>query len=393
MQVKVTATGRRIEPFDDPPGEVLIHNRTLAQWQAEAFEELGLEVVEAPTGPHLEVPDTLYTTARALGRFMEGAGGKNSVLVLKESFFGKYTTPVQPQVLKVDTGWRFETVRFHSGDEEPYADVIIDPEEEQLTIPLPSYYLGVDKMELGLARVPFMTLHHWVHILWVNQTAMAVEALAVPRWRFFARIFWAIIRAMSLNKYRVLAKLNTLGKKCDIHPTAVVEMSTLGDGVEVGPHARVRFSRLGDGVKVMPGAQVEWSVLGDKVWVGQECSLNHCVLYPEAIANQRLMQLCLLGRQVVTTGGCWSIDLNFEQDIRVPLDGELHSTGQRTLGSAFGHNARIGTGFWMASGRMVPNDYFIIRDPRQVLRKLPEGLASEGPLTVTEGTLVPLSKK
>ncbi len=378
-------------PFDDPPGEILIHNRPLKAWQAEVWAALGLEVVEeAPPGPHLEVPDTLFTTAAALRQFIDGAGGQEAVLVLKESFFGRYTSPIQPGVVEVEEGWCFEAVRLRSGAGGAARRVVVDPKEQQITIPLPSYYLGVDKMELGLAREPVMTLHHWVHILWANQAAMAVEALGVPRWRWRARIAWAIARAMSLNKWRVLAKMNRIGKKCDIHPTAVVEMSTLGEGVTVGPHARVRFSTLGDGVNVMPGAQVEWSVLGDKVWVGQECSLNFCVLYPEAIANQRLMQLCVLGRRVVTTGGCWSIDMNFQQEIRVPLDGELHSTGQRTLGSAFGHEARIGTGFWMASGRMVPNGYFIIRDPADVLQRLPEGLDVDQPLLVRGGTLVPL---
>ena len=393
MQVKVTVTGRRVEPFGDAPGAVLIHNRPLSQWRIEALEALDLEVTDAPSGPHLEIPDTLFTTAGALRRFIDAAAGGNAVLVLKDSFFAKYTTPVQADVVKTEEGWRFEKVRFHSGEEGPYRDVVVDPEEKQVSLPMPKYYLGVDKMEMGFPRLPFLTIHHWVHILWANQVAMAIEGLAVPKWRWAVKIAWAILRARSLNKWRVMGKMNTVGKNCDIHPTALVEMSNIGEGVEIGPYARVRFSRLGDNVKIMAGAQVEFSVVGDKVWLGQECCLNHCVAYPEAIANQRIMQLCVLGNRVVTTDGSWSMDLNFEKEIRVTMDGKLYNTGQRTLGSAFGHNARVGCGVWLASGRSVPNDTFMIRDPRKIISKLPAGLSTTEPLTVDDGIAVSVTEK
>jgi hypothetical protein len=84
------------------------------------------------------------------------------------------------------------------------------------------------------------------------------------------------------------------------------------------------------------------------------------------------------------------MDLNWEQDIRVPLDGELHDTGQRFLGAAFGHRSRIGTGFWLASGRMVPNDYLLVRDPERVLTKLPDDLKDAGPLVADGKRLRPL---
>jgi hypothetical protein len=110
-------------------------------------------------------------------------------------------------------------------------------------------------------------------------------------------------------------------------------------------------------------------------------------MYPEAVAGQYLMQQCVLGRGAVTTGGAFSIDLNFEATIRVPLDGRLHDTGTRFLGSAFGHKSRAGTGFWLASGRMVPNGCFIIRDPDEVVSRIPADVAGQGPLRVVGRTV------
>ena len=392
MNIWIEPTGRRIQPFDDPPGDTLIQNRPLRDWQAAMVRDAGLTVVDSLKAPCLVVPDTLWTTGEALRAFLEGAAGRDAVFVLKQSLFGRLSTPVQPQVSPVDGGWRFEAVRFHSGAGLEPVDVVVDPDEETKTLPIPGRYVGNGEVELSLARRPVMTLHHWVHILWANQFAGLLGLRTIPKWKAALSLLWAVIRSFSFNKWRVLSKLNRIGKGCDIHPTAVVEGSELGAGVSVGPFARILFSTVGDGATILGGASVEASTLGPKAMVCQQTVLRLCVLYPEAIAGQEVMQFCVLGRGVVTTLASYSIDLNFDQTIRVPLDGVMWDTGTHFLGSAFGHGARIGTGHWMSHGRMIPNGYFVVRDPRQVIARIPAGLADAGPLANDHGTLVPVSQ-
>lgn len=384
MNVYIEPSGRLIAPFGDPPSDALILNRSLADWRVEALA--GFTVVDAPTPPCVVIPDTLFCTAGALEALVEGAGGQNAVLVVDDARFTTNFVHIQPHATQVEGGWRFEKVRFVSGGDEPAKDVRFDVDEQPFDLPAPNHYLGTEQIELSITKHPVLELHHWVHILWANQFAGGIDIRNTPTWKFIAKGLWAVIRAFSFNKWKVLGKLNTIGKGCDIHPTAVVEGSTLGDNVSVGPYARVLFSTLGDGADIMAGAQVDVSVVGPKAVVSEHSVLRFSVLYPEAVASQYLMQQCLLGRRAVTTGGAFSIDLNFDADIRVPLDGKLWSTGVRFLGSCFGHRCRIGTGFYLASGRMVPNDYFLIRDPAQVLSKLPEGLGP-GPIVVDGKTL------
>ncbi len=177
------------------------------------------------------------------------------------------------------------------------------------------------------------------------------------------------------------------------HPPQMARLSQRAENEWVGVNCGIMdqfISTLGEGVQVMPVSQVELCVLGDRAVVAEQSFLRFCVLYPEAVASQYLMQQCVLGRRAITTGGAFTMDLNFDQDIRVQLDGALHSTGSRFLGSDFGHRCRVGTGFWMASGRMVPNDYFLVRDPARVLSKLPPGLADQGPLVASDGVLRPV---
>ena len=385
MQVYIEPSGRRIAPFNDDAGDTLIRNRPLSQWQRDAIADAGLTPVEAPTPPCLIIPDNAFVTSGALRTFVQKADGKNAHLVVQASIFLENTKHVQPYLTPTDEGARYERIRFTSGGTEPPADIIIDPEEQPIDIDVPSQYIGDTPAKISLVRHPVMELHHWCHILWCNQIVGGIEVRNTPKWIGLLRVLWAALRALSINKWNVLGKLNRIGRGCDIHPTAVIEGCTLGDNVTVGPHARLLFTHVGSGATIMPGAQVELSVLGDNSIVSQACYLRFSVLYPEAVMSQIVMQQCILGRRAVTTTASWSYDLNFEQAIRVPLDGTLYSTGTRFLGSAFGHRSRIGAGFFLASGRMVPNDYFIIRDPATVVQRVPPGLATATPL-IASGT-------
>jgi hypothetical protein len=388
--VYVQPTGRRIAPFGDAPGDVLIRNRPLAAWHEDMISTAGLKRVEKIEPPCLVIPDTLFASAIALSRFVSAADGGDAVLVLKNSLFARQSVAVQPQVTAVAAGFRFEAVRVVSGADRPPQDVVVDPEEEVFKVPMPTAYTKDGSFEISLPRHPVMTIHHWMHILDANQAA-ATMGVRQAGWKGKARAVSAVVRSLSINKWRVLSRLNNIGRRCDIHPSAVVEGSTLGNRVTVGPFARVLFSCVGDDAVIMPGAQVEGSTLGERSIVNQGTVMRLCVLYPEAVAGQQLMQRCLLGRRAVTTLGSYFIDLNFEREVRVLLDGELHPAGTNFLGSAVGHGARVGTGFWMASGRAIPNDCLVVRNPSDVVSRIPSDLPPGQPVFNDNGSLRPLA--
>lgn len=388
VKVFVKPTGRLIEPFGDSPGEVMIQNRPLSEWQDEMIEQAGLIRIDAPEPPCLQLPDTLFATAGALRSFVQQAAGRNAVMVLGESHFGRQTTPIQPDVQRVESGWRFDQVRFLAEEPAEPVEIVVDPEEKIIEFTLPGPYIeNEEPLSIPLPRNPVITIHHWAHILWANQAAAVAAIRNRPMWKGVLALLWAILRSFSLNKWRILSKLNTIGRGCDIHPTAIIEGSALADGVTVGPYARVLFSRVGKGASIMAGAQVEASIMGENSLVCQQTVIRLCVLYPRATAGQILMQACVLGRDVLTVPGSYSIDLNLENDIRVPLDGKLHSTGTRFLGSAFGHGARMGTGHWLASGRMIPNDSFVVHHPGGVISRISADLPKKTPLFNDGGTL------
>lgn len=387
-RVFVEPTGRRIQPFDDPIGATLILNRPLRQWQAEAFSDADLVVVPTLEPPCLVVPDTLFAPGTVLRAFIEGADGEDAVFVLGQSQFAIWSTPVQPGVHEVEAGYMFDAIRFVTQCGASPRPVVVDPQERVVEVPVPPQYTGEGKAVIALARRPALTLHHWVHVLWANQAAQAYETLATPPPIMGLRLLWAVLRARSGNRWKVLRRFSTHGRGCDIHPSAIIEGSTLGNRVTVGANARVLFSHIGDDANIGTDAQVEVSVLGEGSWIPQQSVIRGCVLYPGALATG-MTQQSVFGRGAMTAGPA-IFDLNLERDVRVELDGHLVSSGQRVLGAALGHRVRIGSGVSIASGRSIPSGYFIVADGAQSASRIPSGLGEAVPLIVKDGVVQPM---
>ena len=405
MRCHIIETGVRIAPSLDPVGDTPVANRPLRSWQEEAIQRCGLELAEAGagvSGPCVVLPDNLFVTWPLMKAFLA------EVLRLQ---------PLHPAALKLERSAmvhenhhlqglevdivapnrataKFPLVYLPAGadwspDLEALAVVPVMPQERVVEMDVPEHYFGKPKTIVPLTSMSAMVLRHWSHIVRANLAALGAEGMSDPWWRKTGRILWALVTALPPTKARIMRRISRIGRGCKIHPTAVVEASTIGDGVTIGANAVVSFSTIGDGAWVQDLAKVSLSVLGEKSFVTSGTMMNFCVLYPEAAASQRLMQLTVLGRKCITTGGAFLMDMHFDEDIKVPIDGELTSVGSRFMGSAIGHGARLGTGFWLAPGRAIPNGMTIVRQPEDVIRSVPAE-APEGAVVSDRGRLVPL---
>lgn len=381
-------SGRRIAPLDDPAPVLRIGNRPLAEWTAEALADAGLHRTEDRAAPCLELPDNVFVNGLLLRALVEGAGEGNGVLVLADSVFVDQSAALQPDTERCAAGLRFRQLRVVVDPDGPFPDVVVDPEEELQTVVRPAS-MGGD-LRVPLARRPCIAIGHWMHLLAADRAAAALPLRTTAPWRLGLGLLWAVLRARSLNKWRVLAQMGRRGPGCDVHPTAVVEGSVLGRGVTVGPHARVMFSNVADGASIMGKAVVEGASIGAGALVGQGSVVRFCVVYPGAAACMPIIQMSVLGRDVATTQATWAMDANFDNNVKVVMDGQVADSGTPFLGCAVGHGARIGTGLWLAAGRDIPGGAFLIRHPDQTVRGVGD-LGDGGPLVAVRGKLQPLA--
>ncbi len=407
MRTYLLETGTRIEPFLDPIGETPIANRPLISWQRRVAEACGLELEEgggAPVGPCLVWSDDLFVTRGLLEAFLQAlhAAPRDRPCALQVEASVQLRQSAALQDLEIEpVGEGQARGRFplwylpagHRGSPPPLAEchpVAVQPREKLVRVPVPEHWFGEPELLIPLTKQAAFRLSHWSHLLAVNRLAWALDWLELPRWRLWLLGLGVLLRAVVPTRARLLRAASRVAPGCEVHPTAVLEGCILEPGVRVGPFAVVRFSRLGAGTWVQDHGKVTLSVLGEKTLVSAGSTVNLCMSYPQASASQILMQLSVLGRRCITTGGGFMMDMRFDGEVRVLHHGQVRPTGTRFLGSAVGHDAILGTGFWLAPGRSIPNGAVVVRDPQQVVRRVPTRVEPGTVLVPRDGALVPL---
>lgn len=402
MKVYIISTKTKIQPFNDAAADAPVFNVPLKQARAAEFRRAGLEPVEVssagsipPSGAKFVAFDYLYITGPLLRDFVENCRrkGDRARLGIRDSLFIRMSEPIQA-LENDDAGGRLFDMFYVPGGpfekESGWRTAAMDLREDCRRIDLPETMLSAEEAQFPITSRQAWHMKHWVHILRVNYFGITGKAAELKETGKL-RVLLALLKARSVNKWKVAAALTRKGAKCDIHPTAVVEASELGDGVRVGANALVRGCVLGDGVYIEDTAQVTFSTLGEGAVVHKNCVLNYSVLYPNTTSGNKILQFAVLGRNVITTHGSNLLDYSLTPDpIKVEHDGKLVSTGSRYIGCCLGHDVKLGIGIYVAPGRAFPNGYCIVRNPENMLFRMPLDLPEGEFLCVRNGTLVPV---
>jgi acetyltransferase-like isoleucine patch superfamily enzyme len=410
MKAYIYTTGIKISPFEDDVGLSRIFNKPLETLQREYLEGLGLEVVkiralgEITEAPGFLIFDHVYAVPELIKKFWTQAekAGPLSALAVKSCGFTNFTLPIQDAVSETlpsgETAARYRVYFFREipRSEDVLAaapSIVLTITEKVLPLPrIERLTQGKEKMEYFLTREFIFHINHWSHILFANMYAIYYYWSHVS----VGRLAWylgGVLRAHSFNKWKILSKFVKKGKGCDIHPSAVIEACILGNNVKIGRNASAFGAVLGDNVELDAGADVIVSVIGEEATIAAGTRIANSVVYPRACIGHFLMQGFVVGSGVLAAPAGFAMDMKAGRNIVVEHQGKRVSTGKKFLGSCIGHNVFLGSGVWLDSGLEIPNGYFIVRDPDQMIRHVPKDLPRGKPLIVRDGALIPIHKR
>jgi acetyltransferase-like isoleucine patch superfamily enzyme len=135
-------------------------------------------------------------------------------------------------------------------------------------------------------------------------------------------------------------------------------------------------SLIGDNVSIQQGAQVMLSVVSDRCFLPWNATLFMTTLMDNSmVAQLSCLQMCVVGRNTFIGAGNIFTDFNLSGKPLKTFHQWKH-TGQPTLenvglpviGSAIGHNVRIGSGFVFYPARMIgSNTTLIYAEPNTVI--------------------------
>ncbi len=397
MQRYILEDTRHVPPFNQPASLLTIGIRPLKIHHEDVFLnyfkqaiDLGNtfsrpEDMESVQGPAVVYRDSLWFDVEFLAYFMDAA--------LRTGRACRAAFPAD------DFGFRTYTLPLAKGFErsvDPFgrpiylADLWYFPDAyttDVIPIVVPS-----DSEEMGFYSVPdFMTMEQgdlthyaparalmsiesWVHVYFAAIIyGMFGRGSRFDRYvkthNFYSlKLLWRAI--MEQRQLLSTSEVVRVGKNTSIHPTAVITgPASIGDNCNIGPGVFIDNCTIGDNVTIDDGCVLMMSAVGSGSFLPFRSALYLTAMMENSITAQNTcLQMCVIGRNSFVGAGNTFTDFNLieQKPIKAAnIDGELEEVGQVVLGSAIGHNCRIGSGLVIFPGRMIESDVVLVASPQR----------------------------
>jgi acetyltransferase-like isoleucine patch superfamily enzyme len=412
-----------IAPFAEPARELRIMNKPLwllqrdllkahckGSTEIDSIAELD-EKVSSSDNELLVYRDNLYFNAALIDEFIAqarlAARPCQLAFSLADGSVARHATQLADGVVRRDD------VAFIRDGEEQRGDVrvvelfyfpggrrgepvplVIDTQSQEMGYyHIPSYMAHKGDLTYQIPLRACLSVESWIHVFMAN-VIMGVFSVAAAqdvkmgrarlkdflRWtredwglffgklKFSAGAIWERINPFEdqwRDHFLASRALVRVGKRCSIDPSAVIHGPTvIGDDVYIGPGVVIANSIIGNNVNVMQGSQVMLSVVSDRCFLPFNAGLFMTSLMENSmVAQNSTLQLTVVGRNTfIGANNCFT-DFNLQNEpIKVMHRGQAVEVNMPVLGSAVGHNVKIGSGFVVYPGRMIESNAVIIFD-------------------------------
>src|SRR5258706_2939586 len=368
----------RISPFNERARDLRIQNNPLWLHQRNVLAPYTTREQELKAGERLPLVreetivyrDNLFFDEQYINTFMAMARKKGravrAAFSVEDPAFKEHALPLSASYAPAGGLYLADLWYYPKG---PVADV------EPLVINLESRELGYYHVPTYMAdqsgdltfQVPLRALiaiDSWVHIF----IADVVFGLFSRGARFEKRLnedlaFKLKILGRAIYEGRQIlecSELVKIGKNCIIDPHAIIHgPTTIGDNVTINAGAVIENCIIGNNVNVSQDVQLMLSVVGDGTFLPFRAALfMTTVMENRMIAQNTCLQMCVVGRNTFIGAGSTFTDYNLVPAPIRALDGRgtLSLSNRPAIGSAVGHNCRLGSGLIVYPARTIESD-------------------------------------
>jgi bifunctional UDP-N-acetylglucosamine pyrophosphorylase/glucosamine-1-phosphate N-acetyltransferase len=257
------------------------------------------------------------------------------------------------------------------GDRVP---VIIEADTYRENLAMPEHLCGTPGYDIPLPDKMIVQIDHWTNLWAANISTLlepAASLMKTPKWKLLGKA----LRARSLNQWKIVNKLNNIGRNCDIHPTAYIEGCVVGDNVTIGAGSVIRECNIDSNASVENNATLNFSVIGEGGYIADGSIIRYSVIYPRTFFGFSTLSCQMLGRNCFIGDGVTLADYRLDgKCVTVLKNGVVIDTANKFLGSCIGNDTYLAGGTIIAPGRTIPNGTRVNPENHDVIRQIaPDG--------------------
>ena len=369
---------RLISPFNERARDLRIQNTPLWLHQREVLAPYTTREQEVKAGERLPLVreetivyrDNLFFDREYITAFMSLAKKRGravrAAFSIDDAAFREHALPLSASYTPAGNLYLADLWYYPKG---PVADVeplVIDLEAREMGYYHVPTYMADQSGDLTF-QVPlrtFIAIDSWVHIFITD----VVFGLFSRGARFEKRVnddlgFKLGLLSTALYEGRQLLECSTavkVGKNCVINPSATIYgPTTIGDNVHIDAGAVIDNCIIGNNVNVSQDVQLMLSVVGDGTFLPFRAALFMTTIMDNSmVAQNTCLQMCVVGRNTFIGAGSTFTDYNLVPAPIRALDGsgKLNISNRPVMGSAVGHNCRLGSGMIVYPARTIESD-------------------------------------
>jgi carbonic anhydrase/acetyltransferase-like protein (isoleucine patch superfamily) len=367
-----------ISPFNEPARDLRIQNNPLWLHQRNVLAPYTTRELELRPGQRMPIDreetivyrDNLFFDEDYINMFITAARKRKracrAAFSAEDPAFKEHALPLSNSYTPAGTMYLADLWYYPKG---PVADVeplVIDLESREMGYYHVPTYMADQSGDLTF-QVPLQTLiaiDSWVHIF-IADVVFGLFSRGARFEKHFSDslAFKLSILGQALYEGRQLlecSKLVTVGKNCVIDPHATIHgPTTIGDNVTINAGAVIENCIIGNNVNVSQDVQLMLSVVGDGAFLPFRAALfMTTVMENSMIAQNTCLQMCVVGRNTFVGAGSTFTDYNLVPAPIRALDGngKLNISNRPVMGSAIGHNCRLGSGLIVYPARTIESD-------------------------------------
>lgn len=367
-----------ISPFNEPARDLRIQNNPLWLHQRNVLAPYTTRELELKPGQRMPIDreetivyrDNLFFDEAYINAFISEARKKKracrAAFVADDPAFKEHALPLSSSYTLAGTLYLADLWYYPKG---PVADVeplIVEYEVQEMGYYHVPTYMADQSGDL-VFQVPLkalLAIDSWVHIY----IADVVYGLFSRGERFQKRLhadvgFKLGVLGKALYEGRQVLECSSVvqvGKNCVIDPSATIHgPTTIGDNVHIDAGAVIDNCIIGNNVNVSQDVQLMLSVVGDGTFLPFRAALfMTTVMDNSMIAQNTCLQMCVVGRNTFIGAGSTFTDYNLVPAPIRALDGngKLNLSNRPVMGSAVGHNCRLGAGLIVYPARTIESD-------------------------------------
>jgi carbonic anhydrase/acetyltransferase-like protein (isoleucine patch superfamily) len=395
---------RHVPPFNQPASQLTIGTKPLKIHQEDLFQEVlpkllprnqrqialgstlhDVSQLRGIRGPAIVYRDNLWFDAEFLTAFMRAALASKracrAAIAADDAAFRTYTLPLSTgfQQFRDAQGRQYyglDLWYFPADYTDELTPIIVDSDAEEM-----GFYSVPDFMTMEQGSLThyapgrsLMSIESWVHVYFASiiygnfGRASRFDRFVKTHNFYSLKLLWQAM--LEQTQLLSTSEVVRVGKNTSIHPTAVITgPASIGDNCTIGPGVFIDNCTIGDNVTIDDGCCLMMSTIADNCFLPFRAALYlTAVMENTIVAQNTCLQMCVIGRNSFVGAGNTFTDFNLieQKPIRATdINGNLRDVGQVVLGSAVGHNCRIGSGMVLFPGRMIESDVVMVASPQR----------------------------